>query len=192
MKTYKDILLAQVDDIENLFNTIFAENDICQIIEIGTNRGGLSILLSDIAPKNCQILTLDITSGFLKFNPKEYEHNLRFVESDCFNTGKDLITSWIQKDGQTMLLCDGGFKNEEFNLYSQYLKLNDIILLHDYIDNPNIWGETCGKYGWTTRPESSFAAIQKSIQQYGLEEYQYDYACHHLWGCFKRTSVCRT
>jgi hypothetical protein len=49
MKTYKDILLAQVDDIENLFNTIFAENNICQIIEIGTNRGGLSILLSDIA-----------------------------------------------------------------------------------------------------------------------------------------------
>lgn len=186
MKTYKDILLAQVDDIENLFNTIFAENKICQIIEIGTNRGGLSILLSDIAPENCQILTLDINSGFLQFNPKDYEHNLTFMERDCLAAGKQLVTSWIQKDGQSMLLCDGGSKNKEFNLYSQYLKPNDIILLHDYIDNPDIWTESCLKYKWPSSPESSMAAIKKSVKQYGLEEYQYDYACCHLWGCFKK------
>lgn len=188
MKTYKDILLAQVDDIENLFKAIFAENEIRQIVEIGTNRGGLSILLSDMAPKGCQILTLDIHDHVIKFNPKEYEDNLTFVAADCFSVGKDLIASWIQKDGQSMLLCDGGNKNREFNSFSEYLKPNDIILTHDYEDDPNIWKETCDKYNWAAPPESRLSAIQNSIEKYSLEKYQYEYACHHLWGCFKKTS----
>jgi hypothetical protein len=186
MKTYKNILLAQVDDIENLFNSIFSENDIKQIVEIGTNRGGLSIWLSDNAPENCQILTLDINRGFLQYNEKDYSHNLQFVEADCFHNGKDLIVSWIQKPGQTLVLCDGGHKNEEFKLFSQYLKPNDIILLHDYIDNGTIWGKTITKYDWPSPPESSRAAIENSLLVTNLEEYQYIKSCEHLWGCFKK------
>lgn len=187
MKTYKNILLAQVDDIENLFNKILNDNQIKQIVEIGTNRGGLSILLSDLIPEPCKILTLDITKEFLEFDPKEYSRNLEYRTADCFNDGKKITVEWIQKEGQTLVLCDGGNKNQEFNFFSEYLKENDIIMLHDYIDSNNVWFSACKKYEWPTSPESNRNSISNSIKRNNLSEYLYEYSCSYLWGSFKKT-----
>lgn len=188
-KVYKGILLAQVKDIEDLFLKIFTENNITQIVEIGTNRGGLSIWLSDHAPESCQILTLDINESYIEYDQSDYSHNLVFKQINCFsNEGIDLIKAWINKDGQTLLLCDGGAKNNEFNLFSEYLKPNDVIMLHDYSDaNNNLWHTSTSKYGWYTSPESNFEAIRSNVEKHNLSKYLYEYSCSYLWGCFKKT-----
>lgn len=187
-KYYKNILLTQVEDIGNLFIKIFEENNINQIIEIGTNKGGLSIWLSDHSPQNCKILTIDINKNYIEFDPEEYS-NVIFEELDCFSPkGHNLIKNWIEKNNQTLILCDGGEKNDEFKIFSKYLKTNDIIMLHDYIDyKNNIWSEITKKYLWNWDPESSREAIEESIEKNKLKEYLYEFSCQHLWGCFRKT-----
>ena len=44
----------------------------------------------------------------------------------------NLIKTNIQKEGKTLLFCDGGDKKCEFNTFSPFLKDGDFIMLHDY------------------------------------------------------------
>lgn len=114
-----------------LFKTLFEQYNIIRIIEIGTAFGGLPILLRTmgfsgdiITFNNHDELTEDIRGLFNQFNITQQI-------LDVFVREKD-VSDIIRKDGQTLLICDGGNKAKEFNTFAPHLKQNDIIMAHDY------------------------------------------------------------
>lgn len=111
------------------------KNDIKRIIEIGTAFGGTTIFFGLHSWKN-------------KGKTYTFDNNVRqesswfdlakllgieFIKLDVFSEeGINKIKELIQLDGITLLFCDGGNKQQEFNTFAPFLKSGDIIMAHDY------------------------------------------------------------
>lgn len=129
----------QNNQIFSLFESLFKTNNIERIIEIGTAYGGLPILLRVIGFDGELItynihdeLSEEVSNLFKKFSIEQR------IE-DVFSCEK--VIDLIQSDGTTLLICDGGNKPEEVNSFSKYLKINDLIITHDYFDNESKFKE---------------------------------------------------
>lgn len=131
--SYKGQKTLQVYGVENAFIELNnnLQNPVKTIIEIGTDFGGLTNLLSDLPiSREARIHTFDINKErFISYNDKIIFHN-----EDVFSV-EAKIETLIQNEGTTLLLCDGGNKKEEFKIFHKYLKSGDIIMAHDYASN---------------------------------------------------------
>ena len=94
------------------------------------------------------------------------------------------IKSLINLPGKTLVLCDGGNKEAEFDLFSQFLKTGDVIMLHDYSHSSEDYEQVMKNTGWKTPAESHFSNIQNAVTKYNLESYHYDMFKNALWGSF--------
>jgi cephalosporin hydroxylase len=103
-----------------------------RIIEFGTRFGGLAVFLG-MYSKNHHIPfhTFDIENQ-VKYRDYFTFLGIHFHERDIFSPDtRRFISGLINQNGRTILLCDA-IKVKEFNYYADYLKVNDIILAHDY------------------------------------------------------------
>jgi hypothetical protein len=180
---YKNILTAQVPSTLNFLTKIISENNFEYIIEIGTNRGGLTLWLNDNKHSNCKIYSFEIFPEIPLFKNEDIDG--RLIIGDIFSAEcKDLIYSLIKENKQCLILCDGGNKNQEFNLFSSYLKSNDVIMLHDYYDNNEEYLQIQKETGWQTAPESDLNSIKNSLEVNNLIPYNYELGKKSLWGSF--------
>jgi hypothetical protein len=115
------------------------------VIEIGTDKGGLSSLLSSVIQTyGGEFHTMDIKSGGTTCM-YPLHGNSTFHQWDCFEH-VDEIKALIQRKGLCFLLCDGGDKPKEFNLFSDLMKSGDVIACHDWCGpdsaqfSPEFWG----------------------------------------------------
>ena len=115
-----------------------------RILEIGTALGGFTNFLKIV----CDELDLDT-------NIRSYDIHRNPWYGDMVNSGIDVrveniftesfldmdneVKDYINQDGITIVLCDGGWKIGEFNLISKYIKSGDFILAHDYAENTKIF-----------------------------------------------------
>jgi hypothetical protein len=182
---YKKAFGAQTVPTTNLFLSLFNDNNFSTIIEIGTHRGGLSLWINDNKPFNCKFVTVDITTKFLEMDPKQ--ENLDFWLGDCFTTLLDDIKKLILNEGQVLLLCDGGDKHLEFSTFAPMLKLHDVIMIHDFMETPEIYEKIRLNVGWPSGPESNLEYLTPIINTNSLTPYFFDEAKHCFWGCFKKT-----
>lgn len=182
---YRNIWLAQIPPTLDFLKKLIDENNFKYIVEIGTNRGGLSIWLNDHKHAGCKFMTLDITSQYLQFSPET--EGIDFQLGSCFDTHKNKIIEILQQEGQVLLLCDGGNKNIEFNTFAGFLKTNDVIMCHDYIDDAETYSAAQSKYNWQTPAESSISEIKESVNKFNLQPYLYEDAKNSIWGCFKKS-----
>lgn len=175
-----NIMLGQVNNCFNLFSTII--NDFDLILEIGTHRGGFSTWLFLNKNKNCKFKTYEIDERVIEI-PKSSEIDIMIT--DCFSDEcKNDIKNLIQTHGKTLLLCDGGHKNEEFIFYSKFFKKNDVIMLHDYMETNEEYKIISKNNNWPYGPESSYDAIKNAIVENNLSRYKYDEFKQILWGSF--------
>jgi len=177
---FEGIHVAQTVGIQKYFQNILLEFD--RIIEIGTYNGGLALFIFRNKKKECELISYDIDASFNKV-PKEY--NIDFRIGDCFSSDvineiKHLI---LDKFKRVLLLCDA-HKNEMFNLFSEFLKVNDVIMLHDFAESPSDFNRISTALGWTYSAESSLSEINSSILKYNLSKYYYDEFKSVLWGSF--------
>ena len=63
------------------------------------------------------------------------------IFNDDYSSVEPFIVDFIQQEGLTLVLCDGGDKVREFSLLSKFLKTNDIIMAHDYAPNREYFEE---------------------------------------------------
>ena len=156
--TYEGIVIQQHEDVGIVFEQLFKITKPSQILEIGTASGGLTLLLRDlldrISMENTEIRTYDVES---KHYLSSYIENGTKIDSrikDVFNHSYDElveideINSYIQKDGVTVVLCDGGSKKNEFRILSDYLKVGDIIMAHDYSPNQEYFEKNVNNQIW--------------------------------------------
>jgi len=193
---YKCLFMAQHQDAEKVFTTSLSSVKPSQILEIGTMHGGLTLMLRDILDdidlKNTNIRTYDINNQeFLK--PLVADRNVTVVTKNLFNSEyndfdnencKREISDFIQQDGITIVLCDGGCKKCEFNLLAPLLKNNDIIMAHDYAPNSEYFEKHMKDKIWDWC-EIQDSDIIDSVNLNSLEPYDQDLMLTIAW-CSKR------
>jgi hypothetical protein len=184
----ENIQAAQVPNTLNTFSKIIKDFD--TIIEIGTNRGGFSIWLNDNKKENCVFFSYDINSKCVEIPTSHRAYKcIRFLDSFS-SLCIEQLTELIQNGGRTLFLCDGGNKVQEFNIYSNLLKPNDVIMLHDYADSPNEaenWKNIKQKYnivGAFANYESCYIQIKNAVERNNLEKFMYDDFLNIFWGSF--------
>jgi hypothetical protein len=184
----ENIQAAQVPNTLNVFSKIIKDFDL--IVEIGTNRGGFSIWLNDNKKESCQFLTYDINKSCVEI-PTNHRAYKCIRYADCFSTPCiEYLKNLIQTSGRALFLCDGGNKVKEFNIYSEFLKPNDVIMLHDYANSPNEienWNNIKIKYdivGAFHQPESSFSEIINAVEKNKLQKFMYNEFLNIFWGSF--------
>lgn len=108
------------------------------IVEIGTSVGGMTCLLALAATNyDAYLDTFDIAPSMAE-NTRETlrriggSHAKVNVTDALGLCGKMLIETIIRSPGQTIVLCDGGNKVQEFISFCKSLKPGDVIAAHDF------------------------------------------------------------
>jgi hypothetical protein len=158
-----------------------------RILEIGTAMGGFTIFLKIMCNElnlNTNILTYDINDRYEYELLKNYNINVKIenIFDQDYNHTKPEIIDYIQQEGTTLILCDGGYKIGEFNLLSNYLKLDDLIMAHDYASNSSFFNEQINMKFWNWY-EIQDSDIQTSVEKNNLKSFMQDEFTPAVWVC---------
>lgn len=150
---YGYLFMSQHENTPQVFLELLEIIRPYRILEIGTFHGGLTLMLRDtldnLGLSGSVIRTYDINDQeFLKPLVKDrlvevYTKNIFDKEYKNFvdyHAEKE-ITRFIQQDGCTLVLCDGGCKKCEYNILAPLLKNQDVIMAHDYCPNKDYFNQ---------------------------------------------------
>ena len=176
---YNGVMSQQRPEAFSMLSALVKQEEVSQIIEIGTFHGGLSLYLADL--NLCEVYTFDITDHNKSLPERKNLHRF-FYDSfslDC----KNFITS-LTKNKKTMWLFDGGNKKREVIIfYSDIIKEGELAMAHDfapdresfsYLKNNNIWL-------WH---ESDSSAFDPNIFEQHPDFESIWKTC--VWGCFRK------
>lgn len=143
-----------------------------RIIELGTGKGGLSLLLSiwaDLRKK--EFYSFDV------LNFLQYPYKINFFQGDILNEEKNIqkIKDLIAAPGRVMVLCDA-HKSIEYNIYASSLKSGDFILTHDYSPNLNVF-ETEVKNKLWNHFENCYEKIEEETKKNNIKINDYMLDC---------------
>jgi hypothetical protein len=177
----------QFHDTYEVFYNFISEVKPKRILEIGTALGGFTTFLKIC----CEELNLDT-------NIRSYDVHSHPWYNDIINRGVDIrienifsegfkemdneVIDYINGDGVTIVLCDGGWKVGEFNLISKYIKLGDFILAHDYAENREVFETKINGKIWNWF-EISDLDIHTSTVENKLNIYKKDVFENVAWTC---------
>lgn len=187
---YKGIFTQQNKNFYAAFQKLFVHENIARVLEIGTAKGGLTLALTDITFANgvevrdAPIITYDIKET--QYSDRLRNRGVDVRVMDAFED-LDRIFDYIQSDGQTLVLCDGGNKPAEFNLFSRILKPNDIIMAHDYVIDDQFYDAYVKDNVWRWC-EIKYKDISIAVDKYGLSPHLAEEFQEAAWACFKKTS----
>lgn len=162
-----------------------------RILEIGTALGGLTQFLD----LSCRDLGLNTTIRSYDIHKNDWYDSIcsssmsiivKNIFSDHYSGLQDLsVIDFLQQDGVSLVMCDGGSKKDEFNILSQYLKNNDIIMTHDYAPDAGYFNQFVYHKIWNWH-EIKYSDIQLSIEKYSLKPFMHEEMLTVAWGCFRK------
>jgi hypothetical protein len=186
---YEDLIISQVPNIKLYFEKLFNELKPKQILEIGTFDGGLTLMMRDILDEinlsSTTIRTYDLND---QKRLKSKNRNIEILTENLFSYSyselekEDVVKEFIQRNGRTIVICDGGSKKNEFRLLSKFLKLDDIIMAHDYAPNENYFNQHINNKIWNWL-EIQDSDINESCEQYNLIPYMEEELRNVVWVC---------
>lgn len=161
-----------------------------RILEIGTAMGGFTQFLkwvSDEINHPIYILSYDVIeyNWYKDIIAKGIDIKVENVFSHNYDSVHSKVIDFIQTEGVTLVLCDGGYKIGEFNILSKYLKPGDFIMAHDYAENKEIFEEKINGKIWNWF-EISNENINQSCIDYNLIEYEKEIFENVVWTCRKK------
>jgi hypothetical protein len=180
---YKGVEVSQVTGALQVLNEeFFSQFD--TIIEIGSYFGGLSLWINDHKRPDTKFISYDIDPSINRVAAAGIPIDFRI--KDCFSEeGKKEIIDLIQLKGKTLLVCDGGAKNEEFKLFSKYLKYDDVIILHDFLTDDATFKRLGNFWQWPYGGESQYTSIESAIIENNLDRISnYEDFVSTFWGAF--------
>jgi predicted O-methyltransferase YrrM len=189
---YKGLMAMQHQNVENVFDSLIKKIKPARVLEIGTSAGGLTLMIRDLLNanglNNSQLRTYDIYDPqYLRYHVIEGADIDIRVKSMFNNQYDGLIegeelTEYIQQDGVTLVLCDGGSKKNEFNIISDLLKSGDVIMAHDYSKSETHFQKHINNKIWNWF-EISDADIADPISRNNLESFMQDEFNNVVWAC---------
>lgn len=153
-----------------------------RIIELGTYLGGMTYLLTDTFP-NVDIITYDINSNFDLDQARLDMPKVQFNICNLFDEDRiEEIKKLVSSEGLTILLCDNGYKPKEFEIFSDALKVGDIIMAHDYAKNQEDFDENVKDKIWNWW-EIQDSDIDPSCERNNLKPYMQEEFTRAAWVC---------
>ena len=191
---YKGLQMLQHRGAIDMFKKLLNELRPTSIVEIGTEYGGLTLLLQDIALEiglDTKIRTYDIKLPTLLVNHPYFSKNIEVVTKDIFsynpfrlsNEGIKELKEFIGTGGGNLILCDGVNKSKEFNSISDIINSGDVIMLHDYVVTDEEFELNFKSKIWNWH-EAKLSEIEEAITRNQLEPYLHCEFSKVVWGCF--------
>lgn len=192
ISVYKGTMLQQHEDFHKVFPVFLEKYRPSRILEIGTGAGGFTHFLRDtlneLGMQDVSIKSYDINHNPYHDKLNEME-NLTISSENLFGHGndyilvkQDIIVPYIQSEGRTLVVCDGGNKVKEFNQISEYLKPGDIIMAHDYCSDLQNFQENYYDKIWNWC-EINDNDIKEACEKYNLESIEKDSFDKIVWVC---------
>jgi hypothetical protein len=164
-------------------------NDVrpARILEIGTSLGGFTSFLNYTCKKielDCHIITYDINEfpWYSDMKKEGVDVRVENVFNESYSEVKQEVINFIKGDGITIVLCDGGSKIDEFNLLSNYIKIGDFIMAHDYARNQETFQNEVNLKLWNWH-EISDSDIQEACDKNNLIDYKSEIFNAAVWTC---------
>lgn len=135
-KNYKGYAMKQADAAVEVFQIFFSEQKFDCIIEIGTGMGGFTLFLGEIHGN--KLHTFDIVDKLDRKAAKDIKKRLfdlgvNIHIEDVFKT--PTLKGLIDKYERVLILSDNGDKVREYRELSKLIKINDVLMIHDYFRN---------------------------------------------------------
>lgn len=183
--SYEGLSVQQHDDVFDVFKQFLLDIKPARILEIGTAGGGLTLFFRDILP-NTPILTFEVYDQ--PWYDRLRENNIDVRIENIFNHAynalekPEAIESFIQQEGTTLVLCDGGHKIGEFNAIAPLIKKGDFIMAHDYIAEWDDFQENYKDKIWNwCEVEEKY--IEKVSKEQNLIHYNQENFSKVVWVC---------
>ena len=176
---YRGIRIEQNPFIFEFLNKLSRETKPARIIELGYRYGGFTLLLDDHKlSKDSFIYAYDKIPS----EKAPVSNKVNRAHCDVFKKIEE-IGAIIQCKGTSLVFCDGGDKNLEFNLLAPYLKEGDVIMTHDYAPNIKVFEEEyLGKrWDWL---ESWDGKMTNTIREQNLKPFCTEEANAAVWSCY--------
>jgi cephalosporin hydroxylase len=191
---YKGYTVQQHENVFGVFRSFLAEIRPARILEIGTAGGGLTLymreVLDELGLQDSPIKSFDVYecpwyATLRTYNIEINIHNM-FDHAYMNLIEPELIVPYIQQDGLTLVLCDGGHKIAEFNQIAPHIKVGDFIMAHDYIDT---WDTYLNKFkgkiwDWCEVEEKYLEPIST---EHNLVHYNKETFDEVVWVCKTKT-----
>jgi hypothetical protein len=150
-------------------------------------------ILDNIGLSSTSIRTYDIENQeFLKplvigtntevITENLFDHYYRYFRDE---QTKNKITQYIQQEGLTIVLCDGGCKKCEYNILAPLLKTGDIIMAHDYAPDRDFFEKHMKNQIWDWM-EIEDKNIKDISEKYNLTPYNQEEMLSIAWNCRKK------
>lgn len=187
LSSYMGMASQQNHNVYEVFYNFLNEIKPKRILEIGTALGGFTQFLkkvSDESQLDINILSYDIYEmGWYKdMIQNGIDVRVENVFDSNYQSVKQDVIDFIQQDGITLVLCDGGNKVGEFNILSNYIKQNDFIMAHDYVDTRENFNENYYEKIWNWH-EISEGDITNACERNNLKSYNKETFDSVIWVC---------
>jgi len=177
---YKGIFTQQNKNFYPVFEKLFAQENIVRVLEIGTATGGFTRAVRDLT--NAEIITYDVIET--KHKATLEENNITVNIKSVFDD-YEVVEDYISEKGQVLVLCDGGNKIKEFDVFSKLLKSGDIIMAHDYSYDEAMYRAYIRENVWRwcelQYKDIAFAVETQNLEPVLTEEFQ-----EAVWTCWKK------
>ena len=187
LSAFKGHTAQQSNNAYQVFYDFISEVKPVRILEIGTALGGFTEFLKIITDElnlNTKILSYDISERpwYNQIIEKGIDVRVENIFNEDWSGVKQDVIDFVQQDGLTIVLCDGGWKIGEFKIFSKLIKDGDYILAHDYSISKEIYeSEIKDKiWNWCEITESD---IQESVTENNLKFYNQDKFSQAVWVC---------
>lgn len=152
------------------------------IIEIGTFYGGLTKTLQDHhISNNATIYTYDIHDSLVS----EEGGNINFIRKDIFED-VDTIKNNI-RNKKTVILCDGGDKIKELQVFAPLLSKGDFILCHDFAENAHLYANGIRDVYWCACEVTMDERVVEAININNLIKHNHDCFTKSVWLCLEKS-----
>ena len=190
ISTYNGWAAQQNHNAFEIFYNFIRDVRPAQILEVGTSNGGFTQFLMYACKRlglDTHIISLDIHEKYWYTDLRDAGIDLR-IKNVFINGYEDIeeeYKDFIQSDGTTIVLCDGGDKIREFNLLSKFLKSGDFILGHDYAYNREKFENDIYLKIWNWH-ELSESDISDSCSENNLIDYDRQTFESVVWVCKRK------
>jgi predicted O-methyltransferase YrrM len=189
LSAYNGWAAQQNDGVYEVMYNFIKEVKPKQILEIGTALGGFTKFIA-FACKNLnldtKIISVDIhhKDWYQEIRDMGVELNIENIFSEDYTQVNQKYVDFIKQDGTTIVFCDGGDKVKEFNVLSDFLKVGDLILAHDFAIDRDYFNEHIYQkiWNWLEITESD---IKNACERNNLVDFQKEVFHNVVW-CSKQ------
>lgn len=192
--SYKGLQVLQHLNIEDAFRKLLRAKKPQRIVEIGTEWGGLTLMLQDLLIElglnGTVIRTYDIKDPKFLLEHEDLTDSIQIIKKDLFEYNpfrlreesiKEL-EDFLSDSKNNLILCDGGNKIEEFKVISDIIKEGDVIMAHDYVKDAETFKKDFVNKIWDWH-EVQDSDIAEAVEKNKLKPYLDEEFSKVVWVC---------